>query len=324
MGFPQHRFGVELSLDQKKDFIRNGYLVVQDAIPKELINRALRAINHNLATPSDPNAFKTVASACPELMVSKVLLDLLNASPAREYVEQLVGQTQPVRATQIALRYPGSGCLKEGAKKLGNSAHNQNLGSFLQNPLVGGIVNQFLGTDDEDSNYIYTEHWPRFWHIDGFPDAIKQIQTGVVKNFTMLLGIYLSGTPEDYMGNFTVYPGSHHVLEKAFQEHGGAIPFLNRENPFEGIIHVRQAVEGKLAPPVQLHIQPGDIVLAHYQTAHTIAPNISPHVRYALYFRLHHHSHQYDHGKPDCLTNIWVDFDGIRDLAKEMKENGEI
>lgn len=106
---------------------------------------------------------------------------------------------------------------------------------------------------------------------------------------------------------------------------------------YVGILHVRAAVQGKVAAPVQLHVNPGDIVLAHYQTAHAIAPNISPNVRYACYFRLHHHSHQYDQGplnpaktslirlgKPDCLTNIWVDFDGIRDLAKEMKERGEV
>lgn len=82
-------------------------------------------------------------------MVSKVLIDLLNASPAKEYVEQLVGQTQPVRGTQIALRYlilrilvhylryPGSGCLKENAKKHGNMVQNTNLGALLQNPLIG-------------------------------------------------------------------------------------------------------------------------------------------------------------------------------------------
>lgn len=74
MGFPQHRFGVELSLDQKKEFIRNGYLVVKDAIPKvfeihssiltlkELVNRALRAINHQLSIPPDQYKVKIPGS----------------------------------------------------------------------------------------------------------------------------------------------------------------------------------------------------------------------------------------------------------------------
>lgn len=77
-------------------------------------------------------------------------------------------------------------------------------------------------------------------------------------------------------------------------------------------------MKDKIAPPEQILVNAGDIVLAHYQTAHSIAPNVSPHIRYCVYFRLHHSSHQIDHGKPDCLTNIWIDYDGIRDLAYEM------
>lgn len=60
----------------------------------------------------------------------------------------------------------------------------------------------------------------------------------------MLVGIYLSATPEDYMGNFTAYPGSHHVLEKCFQEKGGAIGFLN---DFQGKIEKnrKKKIKGK-------------------------------------------------------------------------------
>lgn len=105
-------------------------------------------------------------------------------------------------------------------------------------------MNQFLGVDDEESYYVPNPNWHHHWHIDGFPDAIKQLQTGFcpgvnmlikvgeVKNFTMLIGIYLSSTEQDNMGNFTVYPGSHLLLEKFFKEKGGVIKFL--DGTFEG------------------------------------------------------------------------------------------
>ena len=33
---------------------------------------------------------------------------------------------------------------------------------------------------------------------------------------------------------------------------------------------------------VQVKMQPGDVVLAHYMLAHSIAPNCSPHIRYQV------------------------------------------
>ena len=41
-----------------------------------------------------------------------------------------------------------------------------------------------------------------------------------------------------------------------------------------------------LGEPVQLHTEPGDIVLCHYQLAHAAAANLSAADRYAVYFRL--------------------------------------
>ena len=46
------------------------------------------------------------------------------------------------------------------------------------------------------------------------------VPKGVIRNFTILVGVYLSHVPHPYAGNFTVWPGTHHVYEKYFQEHG--------------------------------------------------------------------------------------------------------
>jgi hypothetical protein len=65
--------------------------------------------------------------------------------------------------------------------------------------------------------------------------------------------------------------------------------------------------------PQQLTTQAGDVVLAHYQLAHGAAINVSPHVRYAIYFRLHHVDHE-AHAL-DTMTDIWMEWDGMREIV---------
>ena len=62
-------------------------------------------------------------------------------------------------------------------------------------------MNQLLGGDSEESYYMVGKEWSQYWHIDGFPDAIRGLKTGEVKNFTCLLGILLSEVPDDLYGN---------------------------------------------------------------------------------------------------------------------------
>jgi hypothetical protein len=247
-------------------------------------------------------------------MTSKVIMDLLNITPAYEYADQLIGSANHVMGCQIALRHPGHGCTKNAIKKIGLEGF---LGNLQSSPFIGGVINQVLGSDDEESNYKFGTDWDQYWHIDGFPDAIKQLKTGEVQNFTMLLGIFLSDVKEPFHGNLCMHPGSHRQLEQLFQEKGGVIKFLEG-GTLEGIKLVNESMKGKIAPVEQICVNAGDIVLAHYQTAHGIAPNVGSNVRYCCYFRLHHASHKLNTGKPDCLTNIWVDYDGIRDLAHQM------
>jgi hypothetical protein len=68
-----------------------------------------------------------------------------------------------------------------------------------------------------------------------------------------------------------------------------------------------------LPPPLQITGQAGDAVLCHYQLAHGIAGNGAPHIRYAVYFRLHHVDHEQLHW--ECMTDIWREWAGMRDLA---------
>lgn len=71
-------------------------------------------------------------------------------------------------------------------------------------------------------------------------------------------------------------------------------------------------------------------MIAHYQLAHSIAPNISPcrfltppndriDIRYALYFRVS--AHQLDAFYPESMIDIWKDFKGMTEVVKKEKKS---
>ena len=124
--------------------------------------------------------------------------------------------------------------------------------------------------------------------------ACTRLTTGVpkgeIRNFTMLVGIYLSDVPNPYAGNFTVWPATHRAFERYFREHGA-----------EALLAGMPPID--LPRPRQITGAAGDIILAHYQIAHTAAPNVSPHTRYAVFFRLRHVDHP--SFRPEAMTDIW-------------------
>jgi ectoine hydroxylase-related dioxygenase (phytanoyl-CoA dioxygenase family) len=137
-------------------------------------------------------------------------------------------------------------------------------------------------------------------HLDGMHTPTNGVPSGQILNFTMLLGVVLSDVPQPFSGNLAVWPGTHHLYEQYFQEHG-----------WESLLNGMPPVE--LPQPEQLTAQAGDVVLCHYQLAHGITPNVSPNIRYAIYFRLYHTEHE-AYNK-ESMTNIWLEWPGMQDIA---------
>lgn len=139
-------------------------------------------------------------------------------------------------------------------------------------------------------------------HLDGMYTPFNGVPEGTIQNFTVLAVILLSDLPNAYSGNFTVWPGSHHLFEKYFREHGPD-SLLSGMPPME------------TGDPVQITGRAGDVVLCHYQVKHTAGPNASPHVRYASIYRLYH----VDHGscRKEAMTDIWLEWDGMRETVAE-------
>jgi hypothetical protein len=133
-------------------------------------------------------------------------------------------------------------------------------------------------------------------HLDGMYTPTNGVPRGQVRSFTMLVGVMLSDVPAAACGNLVVWPGTHHVYEEYFRRRGP-----------------RALLDGMpdvpLPAPVPVTGRAGDVVLCHYQLAHAAGPNTSPHIRYAVYFRLEH----VDHGRQrwESLTDIWREWPGL-------------
>ena len=137
-------------------------------------------------------------------------------------------------------------------------------------------------------------------HLDGMYTPTNGVPKGTIANFTALVGVLLSDLPGPYAGNFTVWPGTHHHYERYFRERGP-----------QSLLEGMPAVE--LPEPVQATGKAGDAFLVHYQLAHGIAGNGSPHIRYAIFFRLHHVEHDSMHW--ECMTDIWREWAGMREFT---------
>jgi hypothetical protein len=137
-------------------------------------------------------------------------------------------------------------------------------------------------------------------HIDGMPGPLNGVTPGTLYHFTALAAVFLSDADQPFQGNFTVWPGSHRVLEAHFRAHG-------TEELLQGFPRVQ------MAPPRQLTARAGDALLCHHQLAHGAAPNLGPHVRYAVFFRLSHRNH--DPTSTATMIDLWREWDGLKTIA---------
>ncbi len=140
-------------------------------------------------------------------------------------------------------------------------------------------------------------------HLDGMGGGkYTRVKEGEFLHANSVIAlVYLCDLPEPYMGNFTVWPGSHHYFEERFRQHGG--PF-----PVNGMDH-----EGMPHGPVPITGKAGDIVVGHHQLYHARSPNFSPFIRYGVVLRLNHV--EVKQNGLDVLTDIWREFDGLQAMA---------
>ena len=138
-------------------------------------------------------------------------------------------------------------------------------------------------------------------HIDGMYSPNNGVPKGEIRNFTALIGVFLSDLPGTFAGNLAVWPGTHRLYEEYFRRQGP-------QALLEGMPRV------DLPEHQQITGRAGDAVFCHYQLAHGITGNGSPHIRYAIFFRLTHVDNDTIHW--ECMTDIWREWAGMRDVVR--------
>jgi hypothetical protein len=251
---------MQLNAAQQQEILENGFTILRDAVPRLLINEALRAIYHSLGKRGmhpDELAVLRSQTYCRELTTTPAITDLFQATPLRSLCESALGENAflPVARGQIALRFPTLAAPPPAPQP----------------------------------------------HLDGMASPNNGVEPGTFGNFTALLGVLLTDLPAPFMGNFCVWPGSHLLYEKYFQEHGV-------ETFTDGTPQI------PLSQPQQVLGKAGDAVLCHYQLGHGVAANISPHIRAAIFFRLEHRQHNAH--RREVLADIWRDWPGLQNAAQ--------
>ena len=137
------------------------------------------------------------------------------------------------------------------------------------------------------------------WHADG---------CGVndPSPFSLLVGVALSDQSKPGSGNLVVYPGSHlHVIRdyKKRADTGIPLPSAGQED---------DTAKPHFFNAEELLLRPGDVVFAHQKLAHRAGTNTSScHIRYQLYFRIHHQQHQAFIKDGSLLTDPFREFPSL-------------
>lgn len=101
---------MQLTYDQKRSFIECGSVTIPGVVPRVMVEKALRAINHAIGqgmNVEDMPVFRS-QSYCPGIRDAPAITNLVNRTPIWALAESAIGpdRVQPVTGGQIAIRFP--------------------------------------------------------------------------------------------------------------------------------------------------------------------------------------------------------------------------
>lgn len=255
----------------------NGFVKLTNVIDPNLLDDALGEVHFMLGQSKDVEVFQN-----KNVPQGPALSAVFNDSVLPFIFSFLFGcaveEVQRTHGAQVALRFPGDGCMKDTR----------------------------LSTND---------HWKgvsKGWHIDGLPSDFLPGMTdhfGEIQNFDALVGVLLRDVPEVQSGEVCFYSGSHQELAEWIGESPDRLELLK----IHGMAALPKSDQVfKEVSPFHGTGKKGDVFIANYMTAHLIAPNTSVNIRYALYFRIK--SPRFGRGKQYCeesILNPWIHWPGI-------------
>ncbi|MEE2785593.1 MAG: hypothetical protein VYE04_19670 [Pseudomonadota bacterium] len=278
-----------LTLEQKRQFYRDGYIVVKGAISQTLVDNARSRIKR--------------AKKGEFIGPSHEMTDLLNASSLTPILNDMMGQFDPPTTCQVGVlkpRQPGShfnnvGYQDRDMPYYGAEVHMDGCITIA----VPQEVQQ--GTDEEIYNRYFSSG-PK-GDLGRSPDVMGHNMVPMFEDPEMTLGlgsftafvfVCLNDQMEEGRGQTCLLKGAHHAVEAYFRmqrdtnnclgPEGPGWPRLDHDAPNRcGLVYLPQSVrdqfidetseatpDGKKWPrPTQILMEPGDACIATYHIPHS-------------------------------------------------------
>lgn len=147
---------MEMTAEQRAALYRDGFVLLPGAVPRERVDQALHAINHDLGErglpPERLPEFRS-RSYCPDLQGSAAITALIHETPLWAFAEAAIGagRIRPVRGGQIALRFPRPGPVRlpsphlDGMYSPNNGVPKGQIANFTA--LAGVFLSDLSGPD---------------------------------------------------------------------------------------------------------------------------------------------------------------------------------
>ena len=296
-----------LSIDQKLQLKRDGFVIVREAVSNEITSRAKELINQ------DPTRIVHGDNS--------QINDLYNKSILRELMLEAMGEhTTPINA-QVAVtlpKYSDAVVRRKASEVVHPQAHVDGGWSGL--------------CPQKKSEILASGHTLETWGSNGDPKSMgpaggaplwqNQERSLALGTYTALVGVCLNDQMAPAKGQFSVRRGAHEAVEKFFchqRAKGGPIggggpdwprlQSIGDENAFAGIMPpmmvssypaTRYEMDGWPWPELTpVRMKEGDAVIALHSLPHTATPNMSEDPRMNVFFRIRRYRPENPHeGNP--------------------------
>jgi len=337
-----------LTLEQKRDFYRDGYVVLKQAVCRELVEAALARIR--------------AANKGESLSKTREMTDLVNASAITPILHEAMGQFDPPSACQIGVLKPRAagehfnnvGYRDKDMPYYGAELHmDGNITITAPQEVQQGTPQEIyeryiaagpkgnLGRSAEVMGHNYTPL---------FQDPEMTLALG---SFTAFVFVALSDQTREGCGQTSLLPGAHHASEKFFRwqyatnghlgPEGPGWPRLNHDSPNRcGMNYLPDTIhdqftdeasectpDGRRWPcPVQILMEPGDACIAMYNIPHSGSRNEhGSESRKNIIFRIRNKKRQpdkvltglSDHPDRDWLGE-WLEYENGNDPWERSKQ----
>ncbi len=240
----------KLSIEQKQELYREGYLILKGAVSRELTSAARTAIEEAERNPEpvradDPN-FRNTQSLGQnrkilDLRDAALMTDLVNKSTLTPVMTECMGPFDPVTHARMAIapiqREPGKGYnalgyLEKDQPYFGAQMHLDGLCGFpiVEEPLQGTVdeIYQYRISSLPCGNLGRTAELTGTNYDPLFMDPEMTLGIG---SFTAFIFVCLNDQSREGCGQTAILPRGHHVAERFFNSQRAAGERLGQEGP---------------------------------------------------------------------------------------------